>query len=160
MVEHLAFRATTNFDKLELVKYLESIGASFGACQNAYTSFDETVYELMVPSDDEGLVNQSLTILHEWACRIRISDDDVECERGVVLEEWRAGRNAAGRMAEDYWRELTQARCRPPLPPSQRHHDRSPRLAPDAGQQVRGPHADRPRGRDPRRGSAHGARAV
>ena len=116
MVEHLAFRATANYDKLELVQYLESIGAAFGACQNAYTSFDETVYMLSVPSDGKDLVKQSIQVfasgplshqvlaspsprlpyqvLHEWACRIRISDEDVEAERGVVLEEWRAGRSA------------------------------------------------------------------
>ena len=94
MVEHLAFRATTNYDKLELVEYLESIGAAFGACQNAYTSFDETVYMLSVPSDGKDLVKQSIQVLHEWACRIRISDEDVEAERGIVLEEWRAGRSA------------------------------------------------------------------
>ena len=137
MVEHLAFRATTNYDKLELVQYLESIGAAFGACQNAYTSFDETVYMLSVPSDGKDLVRQSiqvlsaatpppllplppsprsrarllhlraagiayslLQVLHEWACRIRISDEDVEDERGVVLEEWRAGRSAFARHGE------------------------------------------------------------
>ena len=94
MLEHLAFRATTNYGKLELVEYLESIGAAFGACQNAYTSFDETVYMLSVPSDGKDLVKQSIQVLHEWACRIRISDEDVEAERGIVLEEWRAGRSA------------------------------------------------------------------
>jgi hypothetical protein len=62
MVEHLAFRATTNYDKLELVEYLESIGAAFGACQNAYTSFDETVYMLSVPSDGKDLVKQSIQV--------------------------------------------------------------------------------------------------
>ena len=108
MLEHLAFRATKNYDKFELVKYLESIGAGFGACQNAYTAFDETVYMLHVPTDKEGLLKQGVQVLHEWASRIRIADEDVEGEKGVVLEEWRAGRTAAGRMSESYWRTLVQ----------------------------------------------------
>ena len=78
MVEHLAFRATTNYDKLELVEYLESIGAAFGACQNAYTSFDETVYMLSVPSDGKDLVKQSIQVLswrpqpHHRFCRCHL----------------------------------------------------------------------------------------
>ena len=84
-VEHLAFRATASFDKFELVRFLESVGASFGACQNAYTSFDETVYMLTVPTDKDGLMRQAIKVLHDWATGIRISDEDVEGERGVVL---------------------------------------------------------------------------
>ena len=56
IVEHLAFRATEKYDNFALIKYLESIGAPFGACQNAYTSFDETVYSLHIPTDDEVCV--------------------------------------------------------------------------------------------------------
>lgn len=65
IVEHLAFSATSRFENHELVCFLESIGAPFGACQNAYTSADETVYELMVPVDKEGLLEDALSVLAE-----------------------------------------------------------------------------------------------
>lgn len=102
IVEHLAFRGTQLYDTFEVVRFLEAIGARFGACQNAYTAFDETVYYLHVPIDTEGLLEQSLTVLREWAFNVRCSAEDVEKERGVVLEEWRQGRTAHGRTDEDY----------------------------------------------------------
>jgi zinc protease len=110
VVEHLAFRGTALYDTFEVVKYLESIGAKFGACQNAYTAFDETVYEQLIPIDKEGLLEKSLTVLKEWANYIRCSDADVEAERSVVHEEWRQGRSAAGRSDEDYFATLMRGR--------------------------------------------------
>jgi predicted Zn-dependent peptidase len=106
MVEHLAFRGTKLYDTFEVVRYLESVGAKFGACQNAYTSFDETVFEQHIPIDKEGLLDKSLTVLKEWAYYVRCTDDDVEAERAVVFEEWRQGRSAAGRSDEDYFQTL------------------------------------------------------
>jgi predicted Zn-dependent peptidase len=89
MVEHLAFRGTAMYDTFEVVRFLEAIGARFGPCQNAYTSFDETVYFLKVPIDKGGLLEQALTVLREWAFHVRCSDEDIEAERGIVMEEWR-----------------------------------------------------------------------
>ena len=108
LVEHLAFRATRNFGNFEIVRFLESIGAEFGPCQNAYTSMDETVYELLVPVDDAGSKNltKALAVLSEFASRVRISDADVNDERGAVLEEMRMGRDARGRASEAYWKLL------------------------------------------------------
>ena len=108
LVEHLAFRATQNFGNFEIIRFLESIGAEFGPCQNAYTSMDETVYELLVPIDDAGSENltKALAILSEFASRVRISDADVNDERGAVLEEMRMGRDARGRASEAYWKLL------------------------------------------------------
>ena len=77
LVEHLAFRATESNDNFAIVKFLESIGAEFGACQNAYTSMDETVYELLVPIDKPNVLEQSLDVFAEFATKIRISDADV-----------------------------------------------------------------------------------
>ena len=107
MIEHLGFRATANYPDFLLIKFLESVGASFGACQNAYTSFDETVFQLNVPTDKAGRIRQSIGVLHEWATRIRISAEDLEGERGVVLEELRQQRNSTGRLTEAYWQQLT-----------------------------------------------------
>eukprot|EP00929_Paragymnodinium_shiwhaense_P057052 TRINITY_DN28554_c0_g1_i1.p1 TRINITY_DN28554_c0_g1~~TRINITY_DN28554_c0_g1_i1.p1 ORF type:complete len:1131 (+),score=306.21 TRINITY_DN28554_c0_g1_i1:66-3458(+) len=102
IIEHLGFSATKSYENHAIVKFLESIGAPFGACQNAYTSFDRTVYTLHIPTDKEGLVKESLTVLREFAYYTRISEEDLDKERKVVLEEWRESKNAQGRLFEKY----------------------------------------------------------
>ena len=108
IVEHLAFRSTESYEHFAIVNFLESIGAEFGACSNAYTSMDETVYELLVPVQKAEVLATSMHILSEFARGVRISDADVECERGSVMEEWRLGRDAQGRAAEAYWKTLME----------------------------------------------------
>lgn len=103
IVEHLAFSATRKYTNHDIIKFLESIGAEFGACQNASTSVDETVYELFVPVDKPELLSQAISVLAEFSSEIRASADDLEKERGAVLEEYRGGRNAAGRMQDAHW---------------------------------------------------------
>ncbi|KAM7276034.1 hypothetical protein ACFE04_017900 [Oxalis oulophora] len=103
IVEHLAFSATKNYDNHDIVKFLESIGAEFGACQNAWTSADETVYELLVPVDKPELLSQAISVLAEFSTEIRVSKDDLEKERGAVMEEFRGNRNASGRMQDAHW---------------------------------------------------------
>ncbi|WP_417444586.1 M16 family metallopeptidase [Joostella sp.] len=97
-IEHMAFNGTKSFKKNELIDYLQSIGVQFGADLNAHTSFDETVYKLTVPTDDEGIFDTSLDILRDWADGITLSDDEIDKERGVVAEELRARNNANSRM--------------------------------------------------------------
>lgn len=97
-LEHMAFNGTERYAKQELVDYLEGIGMRFGPDLNAYTSFDETVYMLQVPTDSAGLLATGFEILSEWAARITLDPDAIEKERGVVLEEWRAGRGAQARV--------------------------------------------------------------
>jgi len=99
-LEHMAFNGTKNFEKQELVDYLQSIGMRFGADLNAYTSFDETVYSLQVPTEDEEILNKAFQILEDWAHQISFDPEEIEKERGVVLEEWRLGRTAMGRMRD------------------------------------------------------------
>ena len=65
--EHMAFNGTENFNKQELVDYLESIGMRFGPDLNAFTSFDETVYMLQVPTDSVHIVEKAFQILEDWA---------------------------------------------------------------------------------------------
>ncbi|KVI12277.1 Metalloenzyme, LuxS/M16 peptidase-like protein [Cynara cardunculus var. scolymus] len=103
IVEHLAFSATKKYTNHDIVKFLESIGAEFGACQNAVTSADETVYELFVPIDKPGLLSQAISVLAEFSSEIRVSAEDLDKERGAVMEEYRANRNANGRMQEAHW---------------------------------------------------------
>jgi zinc protease len=95
-VEHMAFNGTRNFERQELVDYLESVGMRFGPDLNAYTSFDETVYELLVPTDDADVLARAFDILEDWAWGVTFAPDEVERERGVVIEEWRTGRGGGG----------------------------------------------------------------
>ena len=97
-VEHMAFNGTRRFEKLELVGYLERIGMRFGPDVNAYTSFDETVYMLTVPTDADSLLIRGFDILEDWASGVSFDSVEVEKERGVVVEEWRLGRGAQARM--------------------------------------------------------------
>jgi len=102
-VEHMAFNGTKNFEKNEIVSYLQSIGVQFGADLNAYTSFDETVYILPIPTDDEEIVNQGLQVLEDWAHNVLLTEEEIDKERGVVVEEWRLGRGASQRMRDQYF---------------------------------------------------------
>ncbi|MEM7370912.1 MAG: insulinase family protein [Bacteroidota bacterium] len=99
-VEHMCFNGTKNFPKSELVDYLESIGTKFGAHLNAYTSFDETVYELRVPTDDPEQFDTGLQILEDWAHNVSFDGEEIEKERGVVIEEWRTRLGAGWRMMQ------------------------------------------------------------
>jgi zinc protease len=97
--EHMNFNGSAHFkDADDLVGYLRSIGLRFGADANAYTSFDETVYMLDVPTDRDSLLITGLNALSDFAGRATMSDREIDKERGVVLEEWRLGRGADERM--------------------------------------------------------------
>ena len=99
-VEHMAFNGTRHFAKQELVDYLERIGMRFGPDVNAFTGFDETVYMLRVPTDDPALVSTAFQILEDWAQGISFDDEEIDKERGVVVEEWRLGRGAQARLRD------------------------------------------------------------
>ncbi len=97
-VEHMAFNGTAKYGKQAIIDYLEKIGMEFGPDVNAYTSFDETVYQLQVPTDDPSYVATGLDILREWAGNISFEAVEVDKERGVVLEEWRLGKGPFERI--------------------------------------------------------------
>lgn len=98
LLEHLAFNGSENFEPQELVNYFESIGMNFGADVNAYTSFDETVYMLEVPADDPSMLDTGMLVFHDWACGLTLSQEELDKERGVVVEEWRLRRGLSGRI--------------------------------------------------------------
>lgn len=102
LVEHMAFNGTERFEKQEIVDYLESIGMRFGPDVNAYTSFDETVYMLTVPTDSAARLETGLDILEEWAKAIAFDPAEVEKEIPVVVEEWRLRRGAGMRTLEEH----------------------------------------------------------
>jgi zinc protease len=99
-VEHMAFNGTRNFEKQALVDYLESIGMQFGPHINAYTGFDETVYMLRVPMDDPEMLSTAFQILVDWAGGLLFDPEEVDKERGVVIEEWRGRRGAQARVQD------------------------------------------------------------
>lgn len=98
--EHMAFNGTEHFEKHELIDFLESIGMRFGPEINAYTSFDETVYMLEIPTDSLPVMEKAFLVLHDWACGVTFDADEIERERGVIIEEWRSGRGASARMMD------------------------------------------------------------
>jgi zinc protease len=100
LVEHMAFNGTKHFPKNEIISFMESVGMRFGADVNAFTSFDETVYMLTVPTDKPEVLDKGLLILEDWAHNLTFDPTETEKERGVVMEEWRLGRGANMRMLQ------------------------------------------------------------
>lgn len=101
-MEHMNFNGLKHFEKNELVSYLQSIGVEFGADLNAYTSFDETVYILPIPTDKEGNLEKGFQIIEDWAHNALLTDKDINEERNVVLEESRLGKGAQDRMMKKF----------------------------------------------------------
>jgi zinc protease len=102
-MEHMSFNGTTHFPKNELVSYLQKSGMRFGADINAYTSFDETVYQLPLPSDNTEILKNGIEIMHDWAHGATLEGTEIDKERGVVLEEKRLGKGAGDRMRTKYY---------------------------------------------------------
>ena len=98
MTEHMAFNGTKKWPKNDLINFLESSGVRFGAHLNAYTSFDETVYMLQLPTDKPDVLSKGLDVLSEWAHGLAFDPTEIDKERGVVVEEWRLGRGANERI--------------------------------------------------------------
>lgn len=102
-VEHMAFNGTERFEKNTIIDFFEKSGMDFGADVNAYTSFDETVYMLQVPTDDATLLKTGFDVLEDWAGAVTFDPVEVDKERGVVIEEWRLGRGASQRVFDKQW---------------------------------------------------------
>jgi zinc protease len=99
-VEHMCFNGTRHFPKQDVVAFLQSTGMRFGAHINANTSFDQTVFQLRIPTDNAGVIDRSLLILEDWAHAVSFDPDEIDKERGVILEEWRTGLGAGARMLD------------------------------------------------------------
>ena len=100
LLEHMAFNGTKHFPKQEIVTFLESLGMRFGPSVNAYTSFDETVYMLQVPTEKPEVLERAFLILEDWAHAQTLDPEEIDKERGVVREEWRLRRGAGARMQD------------------------------------------------------------
>ncbi|HTY35719.1 MAG TPA: insulinase family protein [Bacteroidota bacterium] len=100
--EHMAFNGTKSFPRNEIINLLEKEGVRLGPDVNAYTSFDETVYMLQIPTDSAALMEKAFRILEEWASAVTYDEKEIDKERGVVIEEWRLGRGASMRVLDKH----------------------------------------------------------
>ena len=106
MSEHMAFNGTKNFKKNDIVSFLQDIGVGFGNDLNAYTSFDETVYILPIPTDKPGNLEKGFQVLEDWAHNVTYLNEDIEGERAIILEESRLGKGAGDRMFKKIYPKL------------------------------------------------------
>lgn len=98
-LEHMAFNGTKHFEGKGILNTLQKQGAVFGKNINAYTSTDETVYNLdNIPSKDGSVVDTCLLVLHDWSNFLSLTDAEIDAERGVITEEWRTRQNAGARI--------------------------------------------------------------
>ncbi|WJS94647.1 insulinase family protein [Flavobacterium johnsoniae] len=98
-LEHMAFNGTKHFEGKGILNTLQKQGAVFGKNINAYTSTDETVYNLdNIPSKDGGVVDTCLLVLHDWSNFLSLTNEEIDAERGVITEEWRTRQNAGARI--------------------------------------------------------------
>ena len=116
-MEHMNFNGTEHFPKNELINYLQKAGVRFGADINAYTNFNETVYQLPLPSDKPDILNNGLVIMKDWAQAATLETSEIDKERGVILEEKRVGKGAGERMQRQFFPVLlNQSRYAERLP--------------------------------------------
>jgi zinc protease len=116
-VEHMAFNGTLHFPKQEISTFMQSLGMRFGAHVNAHTGFDETEYDLQIPTGNPAVMDRSLTILEDFARNVTFDAAEIDKERGVILEEWRLGLGAGERIRDAQM---------PVLLKGSRYADRSP----------------------------------
>lgn len=101
--EHMAFNGIEGYPHNEMIDQLQKIGVIFGLGINAYTSFDETVYEITMPTDDQKYIDMGLNILRGWAHGLLYDPKEIDDERGVISEEWRMGNSADERMQKKWF---------------------------------------------------------
>ncbi len=99
-LEHMVFNGTTHYPPGTLVDYFQSIGMGFGADTNAHTSYDETVYKLLLPGGDEKNLDEGLLVLADYARGALLLEKEVDKERGIILAEKRARDSARSRVSK------------------------------------------------------------
>ena len=101
-LEHMAFNGTKHFEENGIIDFLEKHGVAFGRNINAYTSQNQTVYNLTdVPVNKPGLMDSCLLVLHDWSNYLLLTEEEIDKERGVIKEEWRTRRTAQFRMYKE-----------------------------------------------------------
>jgi len=105
-MEHMMFNGTENFPPGELIPYFESLGMEFGADANAFTGFDQTAYMLFTPDTEMEQIDKALLVLSDYAFRALLLEEEIDQERGVILEELRAHLNVEQRLRDKLWPQL------------------------------------------------------
>ena len=105
-LEHMAFNGTTNFPPGSVVPFFQSLGMSFGSDQNAFTSFDQTTYTLMLPGGSREMVDKGLLYMSDVALRMSLDQTEIDSERQVILEEKRARAGARQRVQDQIYERL------------------------------------------------------
>ncbi len=105
-IEHMCFNGSENFAPGELIPYFESIGMEFGGDVNAFTSFDQTAYMLFLPDTTDAQIDKGLMVMSDYAFRVSFLEEEIDKERGVVLEESRSGKNTFQRIRDKLWPQL------------------------------------------------------
>ncbi len=101
-LEHMLFNGTKRFEQQEIVNFMERIGMEFGPDVNASTGYDETIYQLQIPTDSAEIVERSFDILEDWAAYATLDAEAIDDERGIIIEEWRQRlETASGRMMRE-----------------------------------------------------------
>lgn len=108
LLEHMAFNGSTHFKKHELISYLQSMGLKFGADLNAYTSFNETVYILPLPTTKPQEIAVGMQVLEDWAHGLTLRTEDINAERAIVIEELRLGKGLQDRISKQILPKLFQ----------------------------------------------------
>ena len=103
-VEHMAFNGTERFAKQEIIDYLESVGSTFGPDLNARTGSDDTLYFFEIPTGDPEITETAFQILSDWAYSVSFDPEEVDQERGVILEEWRLSLGFFSRLEDNLLR--------------------------------------------------------
>lgn len=101
-MEHMCFNGTKSWKKNDMISMLESMGVRFGAGVNAYTSYDETIYMLEIPTDKPENIEKGFQVMEEWAHLVSLEDEEIEKERGVILAERGLRLGAYERMRRVY----------------------------------------------------------
>ena len=101
--EHMAFNGIEGYPHNEMIDQLQKIGVIFGLGINAYTSFDETVFMITMPTDDQKHIDMGINILYGWAHGLLYDPKEIDDERGVISEEWRMGNGADDRMRQKWF---------------------------------------------------------
>jgi zinc protease len=99
-VEHMAFNGSKNFRKQEIGAFMESLGMRFGPSLNAFTNFDDTTYVMQVPTNRSGVMERAFLVMEDWARNLSFEPEEIDKERGVIIEEWRLRRGASARMQD------------------------------------------------------------
>lgn len=101
--EHMSFNGMEGLPGNDVVSELQKIGVIFGRDLNAYTSFDETVYMIKMPTDDQKYIDLGMKILYGWAHGLLFDNKEIDAERGVISEEYRMGLGADDRMRKEWF---------------------------------------------------------